>query len=69
MTEMSQALGVAGQEKEKTARLREEIDDLRKRAGKAGELSEKESSLKAQWAKLNGRTKKLADREATLTGL
>src|SRR5437667_12395630 len=68
-TEMTKALGAAGQEKEKTARLREEIDDLRKRAGKAGELSEKESSLKAQWAKLNGRTKKLADREATLTGL
>src|SRR2546428_11561188 len=66
-TEMTKALGAAGREKEKTARFREEIDDLRKRAGRAGALSEKESRLKAQRGKLDARTKEVADRQATLT--
>src|SRR6266511_2874161 len=41
-TEITKARAGAEQERERASRLRGEVEDLRKRAGKAGELSEKE---------------------------
>src|SRR5207245_11815004 len=57
-----------GEEKEKVGRLEAEIVGLRKKAGKVGELSGKESELKAQTAKLDARSKEFAERETALEG-
>src|SRR6266566_3001440 len=68
-TEMTRARGSMDQEKEKAARLKDEIEELRKRLGKAGELSEKESDLKAKWSKLDAEKKELADHKAEVAAL
>src|SRR6266566_769922 len=68
-TEMTRARGSMDQEKEKAARLKDEIEELRKRLGKAGELSEKESDLKAKWSKLDAEKKELADHKAEVASL
>src|SRR3989454_379805 len=62
-TEMTRARGSVDQEKEKSSRLKAEIEELRKRVGRAGELSEKESDLKAKWAKFETEKKELTDHE------
>src|SRR3989440_6337000 len=62
-TEMTRARGSMDQEKEKSSRLKAEIEELRKRLGRAGELSEKESDLKAKWAKFETEKKELTDHE------
>src|SRR5438132_9024546 len=56
-TEMTRARGSMDQEKEKSSRLKDEIEELRKRLGKAGELSEKESDLKAKRDKRDAESK------------
>src|SRR2546426_11752807 len=64
--ELAKARAAVDEARAEGARLKDEVDELRKRAGKAGELGERESVLKAQLAKLGAQSKDLADREATL---
>jgi chromosome segregation ATPase len=68
-TEMTKARGAVDQEREKAERLKGEVDELRKRLGRAGELSEKETELEEQRAKLDAQRKELADGRTALEGL
>src|SRR3989442_115876 len=68
-TEMTRARGSMDQEKEKATRLKDEIEEVRKRLGKAGEVSEQESDLKAKWAKLDAEKKELADHKTEVAAL
>src|SRR5207244_2889231 len=66
--ELATARAAVHEAKAEGARLKAELDELRKRAGKASELGGREAQLKAQLAKFDARSKELGQREATLAG-
>src|SRR5438309_10210187 len=64
--DLSKTAAMVEQEKEQASRLESEIEDLKKRALAAGELTETESRLNAQRKALETRVKELAQRETAL---
>src|SRR5438309_10162722 len=64
--DLSKTAAMVEQEKEQASRLESEIEDLKKRALAAGELTETESRLNAQRKAIETRVKELAQRETAL---
>src|SRR5437016_14219087 len=66
--ELAKVRAAVDDERSNAARLKAEVDELRKRAGRASELGERESQLKSQMTKFDARSKSLGEREAALAG-
>src|SRR5439155_10607167 len=58
--------GVAEQEKEKASRLKDQVEELRKRAASTEELSKEDADLKRRFLKLDAEMKELAANQAAL---
>src|SRR5207302_7045252 len=65
-TEMTRAQGSVDQEKDKSAGLKDELEDLKKRLGRAGDLTARETEIKEQRTKFEAEKRELEKRQGSL---